>query len=145
MNPNSNSTILNPKNVPGATNLNATVMYSNIDRGAQGRQKLELRMRQNNLNVKWLAGIVCSLGQGIDAFVVEKKKGKPILTMEGGTLDTYEIVVKLHHTCGGVDLCSFSISGSEECFTMNLTYIDIDDMEEVKNLMASATGKKRKN
>jgi hypothetical protein len=65
--------------------------------------------------------------------------------MEGGTLDTYEIVLKLHQICGGVDGCSFSISGRKECFTLCLSYIDLADMEKVKGIMSAATGKYRKN
>ena len=47
-------------------------------------------------------------------FLIQEKGGKPIITMEGGTLDTYEIVLKLQKICGGVDGCSFSIGGSKE-------------------------------
>jgi hypothetical protein len=83
---------------------------------------------------------------GIDSFFIEEEKGgKLIITMEGGTLDTYEIVLKLHQTCGGVDGCSFSKSGSTDCFTLCLSFIDLADMEEVKAIMSAATGKNRKN
>ncbi|KAE8022407.1 hypothetical protein FH972_008209 [Carpinus fangiana] len=149
MNPNSNSIILNPKDESGGTSLNANVMNSNsgstiLNQGAQSRQKLEVKMRQRDLDVKWLDGTVRSLGQGIDSFFIEEEGGKLIITMEGGILDTYEIVLKLHQICGGVDLCSFSCSDSS--FTNCLTYIDLGDMEELKAIMSFSTGRKyRKN
>ncbi|XP_062165298.1 uncharacterized protein LOC133871869 [Alnus glutinosa] len=138
MKPNSNSTILNPKDEPGATKLNDNASAT-LNRGVQPRQKLVVRLRQKGLEVKWLAGIVCSLGRGIDTFFIEMKDGKPILTMEGDAMDTKEIVLKLHQTCGGVDGCSYSC-GREE-FTLCLSFIELADVQELESLMSVMTRK----